>query len=110
MAISRSRRPQESTTCAWRRRVASKGAQMAQLSYPGVYIDEFAPGAPIQGVGTSTAAFIGVAARGTVDRPEKGTSWDQFLPTFGPDPAPGFFLWHAVRGFFANGGQACFVV
>ena len=29
------------------------------VSYPGVYIEEFAPGAPIQGVGTSTAAFIG---------------------------------------------------
>jgi Bacteriophage tail sheath protein len=81
-----------------------------QVSYPGVYIDEFAPGAPIQGVGTSTAAFIGVALRGTVDVPEKVTSWDQFLATFGPDPAPGFFLWHAVRGYFANGGQTCYIV
>ena len=25
-----------------------------QTTYPGVYIDEFAPGAPIEGVGTST--------------------------------------------------------
>ena len=30
-----------------------------QVSYPGVYIEEFAPAPPIQGVGTSTAAFIG---------------------------------------------------
>ena len=36
---------------------------MAQLTYPGVYIEEFAPGAPIQGVGTSTAAFIGAGRR-----------------------------------------------
>ena len=35
-----------------------------QVSYPGVYIEEFAPGAPIQGVGTNTAAFIGVAFDG----------------------------------------------
>ena len=35
-----------------------------QVSYPGVYIEEFAPGAPIQGVGTSTAAFLGPAALG----------------------------------------------
>jgi hypothetical protein len=27
-----------------------------QLTYPGVYIEEFTPGAPIAGVGTSTAA------------------------------------------------------
>lgn len=81
-----------------------------QVSYPGVYIDEFTPGAPIQGVGTSTAAFIGVAPRGTVEQPTKVTSWDQFLATFGPHPAPGFFLWHAVRGFFANGGQTCYIV
>ena len=42
-----------------------------QVSYPGVYIDEFAPGAPIQGVGTNTAAFVGLdsvlAARDEAD-------------------------------------------
>ena len=42
-----------------------------QTSYPGVYIDEFAPAPPIQGVGTSTAAFIGVAASGTLREPMK---------------------------------------
>jgi uncharacterized protein len=81
-----------------------------QVSYPGVYIEEFAPGAPIQGVGTSTAAFIGVAARGELDTPTKITSWDQFQATFGEQPVPGFFLWYAVRGFFENGGQVCYVV
>lgn len=81
-----------------------------QVSYPGVYIDEFAPGAPIQGVGTSTAAFIGVALRGALDTPTKVTSWDQFRAQYGETPAPGFFLWFAVRGFFENGGQVCYVV
>ena len=81
-----------------------------QTSYPGVYIEEFAPGAPIQGVGTSTAAFIGIAARGELDTPTKVTSWDQFRQTFGDQPLPGFFLWYAARGFFENGGQVCYVV
>ena len=81
-----------------------------QTSYPGVYIEEFAPGAPIEGVGTSTAAFIGIAARGPLDEPTKLTSWDQFRLTYGDEPVPGFFLWYAVRGYFENGGQVCYVV
>ncbi len=68
-----------------------------QYSYPGVYIEEFAPAAPIEGVGTSTAAFIGVAERGDLDTPTKLTSWDQFRATFGEQPVPGFYLWYAVR-------------
>jgi Bacteriophage tail sheath protein len=81
-----------------------------QVSYPGVYIDEFAPGAPIQGVGTSTAAFIGVASSGDLDLPTKVTSFDQFKAIFGEQPVPGFYLWYAVRGFFENAGQVCYIV
>jgi uncharacterized protein len=81
-----------------------------QTSYPGVYIDEFAPGAPIEGVGTSTAAFIGIATKGDLDTPTKLTSWQQFRALFGEEPSPGFYLWYAVRGFFENGGQVCYVV
>ena len=57
-----------------------------QVSYPGVYIEEFAPGAPIQGVGTSTAAFLGPAASGPLNTPTKLTSWDEFRRTFGDSP------------------------
>jgi phage tail sheath protein FI len=81
-----------------------------QVSYPGVYIDEFAPGAPIQGVGTGTAAFVGIAAIGDFDTPTKITSWESFKDTFGKFPVPGFYLWYAVRGFFVNGGQIAYVV
>ena len=56
------------------RRTTEEKTMAVQVSYPGVYIEEFAPGAPIQGVGTSTAAFIGVAARGPLDEPIKVTS------------------------------------
>jgi len=81
-----------------------------QTTYPGVYIDEFAPGAPIQGVGTSTAAFLGVAARGEISEATKITSWDQFQSEYGEHPVPGYPLWYAVRGFFENGGTVCYIV
>lgn len=81
-----------------------------QVSYPGVYIEEFAPGAPIQGVGTSTAAFIGPARSGDLDIPTKLASFDTFKALFGAQPLPGFFMWYAVRGFYENGGQICYVV
>lgn len=81
-----------------------------QVSYPGVYIEEFTPGAPIQGVGTSVAAFIGAAASGDVNIPTKITSLDQFLSLYGNQPLPGFYLWYAARGFFENGGQICYIV
>ena len=80
-----------------------------QVSYPGVYIDEFTPGAPIQGVGTSTVAFLGASTDGPLNEPTKITSWDQFGATFGALPLPGFYLWYAVRGFFENGGAVCYV-
>lgn len=81
-----------------------------QVSYPGVYIEEFAPGAPIQGVGTNTAAFIGVAARGPLNEPTKLTAWEGFTGVFGAQPVQGSYLWYAVRAYFQNGGQVCYVV
>jgi phage tail sheath protein FI len=80
-----------------------------QVSYPGVYIDEVPAAQPIKGVGTSTAAFAGVAAAGPLDTPLKLTSWTAFQSTFGGS-VPGFYLWYTVRGFFENGGQVCYVV
>jgi hypothetical protein len=81
-----------------------------QVSYPGVYIEEFTPGAPIEGVGTSTAALLGTAQNGPLNEPTKITSWDAFLEQFGPDPVDGFYLWYAVRGFFENNGQVCYIL
>ena len=80
-----------------------------QVSYPGVYIEEFAPGAPIQGVGTSTAAFLGPSGKGPLNKPTKVTSWDQFKQVFGDSPLNGYYLWYAVSGFYQNGGQVCYV-
>ena len=83
-----------------------------QVSYPGVYIEEFAPGAPIQGVGTSTAAFIGTATQGPLRTPTLIQSWDAFVSTFGGFIAevPASYLEPAVYGFFLNGGTTCYIV
>jgi hypothetical protein len=87
---------------------------MAELTYPGVYINEFEPAAPIVGVGTSTAAFLGPAADGPVLEPKKITNWKAFLDNYaGAKGLPldgAFYLWYAVRGFFENGGAVCYVV
>jgi phage tail sheath protein FI len=87
-----------------------------QVSYPGVYIDEFTPGAPIEGVGTSMVAFLGMSRYGPPNEPALITSWDAFLATFTSGkptdedpPADDDYLWYAVRGFFQNGGQTCYV-
>jgi hypothetical protein len=37
-------------------------------------------------------------------------SWDAFKSTFGDQPLHGFYLWYAVRGYFDNGGQTCWIV
>lgn len=79
-------------------------------SYPGVYIEEFTPAPPIQGVGTSTAALLGPTKSGPIGTPTLVTSFDQFKQISGAAPLPGFYLWYAVRGFFTNGGTLAYIV
>jgi hypothetical protein len=82
-----------------------------QVSWPGVYIDEFEPGAPIQGVATNTPAFLGIAQQGPRNIATQIFSWDQFKSTFGDFLAdPGAWLAQGVYGFFANGGMNCYIV
>lgn len=84
---------------------------MPEYLSPGVYVEEIEIGAkPIEGVGTSTAGFVGMAEQGDLDKPTLVTSWAQFVATFGryTDDQP--YLAPAVFGFFANGGGRCYVV
>src|SRR6266576_4266090 len=77
---------------------------------PGVYVEEVEAGSrPIEGVGTATAAFVGLAATGPTNAPTLITNWAQFVATFG-DFMEGSYLAHAVYGFFLNGGGSCYVV
>lgn len=77
---------------------------------PGVYVEEMPPGSqPIEGVGTSVAAFIGFAEMGPRNKPTLVTNWSQFVDRFGSFHE-GYYLAHAIYGYFANGGGTCFVV
>jgi len=96
---------------------------------PGVYVEEVPSGnAPIAGVSTSTAGFIGVVpddvAMPALPTGEKYrlaaagaaqlvTSWAEFTRKFGTQDLGAVSganaLAHAVRGFFANGGSRCWV-
>src|SRR5881227_408360 len=77
---------------------------------PGVYVEEVEAGSrPIEGVGTATAAFVGLAEKGPVNSPTLVTNWSQFAQSFGGF-IEGSYLAHAVYGYFLNGGGAAYVV
>ncbi len=83
---------------------------MPEYLSPGVYIEEIANGPrPIQGVGTSTAGFVGRTERGPT-RPRLVTSWADYTRWFGDTIDQAVSLMpYGVRGFFENGGQRAFV-
>ncbi|HLL00856.1 MAG TPA: phage tail sheath subtilisin-like domain-containing protein [Myxococcaceae bacterium] len=80
---------------------------------PGIYVEEVPSGKhSIQGVGTTTAAFLGAAPLREA-RPHEAVainSWPQFQKVFTRPDAPSTALSRAVYGFFLNGGRRCFVV
>src|SRR5512140_2072588 len=77
---------------------------MPEYLHPGVYVEEVSFRAKsIEGVSTSTAAFLGESARGPV-RPVLVTSAKEYERWFGAAAGDGRYLPDAVRGFFANGG------
>jgi phage tail sheath protein FI len=85
---------------------------------PGVYVEEVPSASkPIEGVGTSIAAFVGLAPGGPVNVPMRISNWTQFARIYGdqnePDNGPfmpGAYLAHSVYGFFQNGGALCWIV
>jgi phage tail sheath protein FI len=82
---------------------------MAEYLHPGVYIEEIERGPrPIEGVPTSTAAFLGEAERGPIE-PMMVTSYKDYQRWFGDVYARDKFLPYAVSGFFENGGKRLYV-
>ncbi len=55
------------------------------------------------------AAFIGYAQKGPCDLPLRVNSWRQFLSIYG-QPLADTHLAVAVKGFFENGGVACYIL
>lgn len=89
---------------------------MAEYFSPGVYVEEY-DNSPrsVEGVGTSTAGFVGLAEKGpTKGAPQLVTNFKNFQKLFG-----GFlseythgeyrYLASSVEQFFANGGTRCYV-
>src|SRR5271168_2507114 len=96
---------------------------MAEYLTPGVYVEEVSFRAPsIEGVGTSTAAFAGVALTGPVgEAPQLLTSFGDFQNIYGGydnlglvtgnpnDPKNTNYLALSVKAFFDNGGSELYV-
>ncbi|MGE5656358.1 MAG: phage tail sheath family protein [Actinomycetota bacterium] len=78
------------------------------MLFPGVYKEEIFPAPPPELI-TGVAAFLGFAEKGPVNEPQRLTLWPQFVETFGGRVLGGY-LYHAVEGFFSNGGNLCYVV
>lgn len=95
---------------------------MPTYQTPGVYVEEVDRGTkPIEGVGTSVAAFVGLTEK-ALEPARNGsgptsllnqailvTNWSQFTQKFGGF-VNGAYLPHAVFGYFANGGGRCYIV
>src|SRR5882757_129770 len=82
---------------------------MPEYLHPGVYIEEIERGPkPIEGVPTSTAAFIGETERGPT-KPRAITSYKDYQRWFGGVFGDAKFMPYAVNGFFENGGKRMYV-
>ena len=82
---------------------------MPEYLHPGVYIEEIERGPkPIEGVPTSTAAFIGETERGPT-KPRLVTSYKDYQRWFGGVFGDTKFMPYAVNGFFENGGKRLYV-
>ncbi len=82
----------------------------AQLTYPGVYVQEISSGVrTIVGVATSITAFVGRALRGPVNEVVLINSYTDFQRIFG-GLTVGSTLGYAVRDFYLNGGTQSIIV
>lgn len=77
---------------------------------PGVDVEWITAG-PVfpAAVRTDVAGFLGIAQRGPAQTPVRITSWSQFQAVFGGYDRRGWLAF-AVNGFFANGGNACWII
>ncbi len=97
--------------------MAAERSIMAEYLSPGVYVEEFDSGIKaMEGVGTSTAGFVGMAQKGPVrGLPVLITSMADYQRRFGGylserDYGNKRFLPYAVEQFFNNGGSTCYVM
>lgn len=93
---------------------------MPEYLAPGVYVEETSFRAKsIEGLSTTTTGFIGPTRFGPIDiEPDIVTSLSEFERTYGGKERLEFdaggtvidnYMWHAVRGFFEEGGKRLYI-
>lgn len=83
---------------------------MAEYLSPAVYFEELSSGIkPLEGAGTSTAGFVGLAAKGPIGSAVPINNFTEFQKHFG-DFSSDAMLPFAVNAFFNEGGRSCYVV
>lgn len=97
---------------------------MPEYLAPGVYIEEVSyRSKSIEGVSTTTTGFIGPTRYGPIDlEPDIVTGLGEFERIYGDNQQLNFgnavddstvkihnFMWHAVRGFFEEGGKRLYI-
>ncbi|MGJ4951498.1 phage tail sheath family protein [Bradyrhizobium sp. HKCCYLS20291] len=83
---------------------------MAEYLSPAVYFEELSSGIkPLEGAGTSTAGFVGLAARGPIGTAVPINNFTEFQKNFG-DFSSDALLPFSVNAFFNEGGGTCYVV
>ena len=89
---------------------------MPEYLHPGVYVEEIPSGSkPIEGVGTSTAAFVGYATKGPIGEPTLISKWDDYDNEFGgirnlQKETMGDPMGLSVAAFYQNGGTKAYIV
>jgi len=85
---------------------------MSIYKSPGVYNEVILPDSP-GALQTGVPVFLGFTEDSDIaihNMPQCLTYWKQFENKFSTIRDKDNYLWHAVYGFFANGGQQCYVV
>jgi phage tail sheath protein FI len=91
---------------------------MPEYLAPGVYVEEVSfRSKSIEGVSTTTTAFVGPTRYGPILlTPDVITSVVEFERIYGDSGQIAFgggtrhnYMWHAVRGFFENGGKRLYI-
>jgi len=86
-----------------------------QFGAPGVYFEPVRPIAEPQAVHLDETGFVGIAARGPINKPVKITGWSDFVRWYGGLPRRDrgeqpTLLAHAVQAYFAQGGRTAWIV
>jgi uncharacterized protein len=81
---------------------------VSETTTPGLYFQAAAPQPQLETLRTDIAGFIGMTARGPLDRPIRIEGWRHYQDIFGAltrdaDTA------YSLRGYFENGGEVAYV-